>query len=215
VSQVTVPSSRPRFDRGILGVLYLAGSGGTLNCPSCEGKNRDDARFCTFCGTTLALSCSACGTDLVPGARFCDSCGAPVAAEPAAEPVAAARKVVTVLFADMTASTSLEEEMDAETVRSLIDRFYAALRAEVDKRGGRVVKFTGDGLMAAFGVPEVREDDAPRAIETALAMCSACEDLAQETGHHRAQGRTEHRRGRRHRRLRRRRGGHRQRGLAS
>ena len=104
-------------------------------------------------------------------------------AEPAAEPVVAARKVVTVLFADMTGSTSLEEEMDAETVRSLLDRFYATIRAEVDKRGGRVVKFTGDGLMAAFGIPEVHEDDASRALEAAIGMCAATAEFAEATGH--------------------------------
>lgn len=153
-----------------------------MDCRGCGGANREGARFCTFCGAALAVTCPSCGTELIEGARFCDSCGSPVGIEPAAEPVVAARKVVTVLFADMTGSTALEEQLDAERVRALVDRFYATLRAEVEKRGGRVVKFTGDGLMAAFGVPEVHEDDALRAIEAATAMCSACTDLAAQVG---------------------------------
>jgi class 3 adenylate cyclase len=131
-----------------------------LNCPGCGNANRDGARFCIACGASLALRCPSCGNELPTGARFCDGCGSPVTAEPKAEPVAAARKVVTVLFADMTGSTALEEQMDAEAVRTLLDRIYAALRKDVEGRGGRVVKFTGDGLMAAFGVPDVGEDDA-------------------------------------------------------
>jgi class 3 adenylate cyclase/ketosteroid isomerase-like protein/tetratricopeptide (TPR) repeat protein len=151
-------------------------------CPACSEKNRDGARFCTFCGTTLALRCQVCDTELISGARFCDACGAAVdqsleVHEPA--PVAS-RKVVTVLFADLTGSTALEERMDVESVRAILDRFYASMRTEVERHGGRVVKFTGDGLMAAFGVPDVREDDAERAIDTALAMRNELEQLASD-----------------------------------
>lgn len=150
-------------------------------CPGCEGKNRDGARFCTFCGENLALRCLVCDAELIPEARFCDSCGAAVGADvQTGTPVVAARKVVTVLFADLTGSTALEEHMDAESVRSILDRFYAAMRAEVERHGGRVVKFTGDGVMAAFGVPEVHEDDAARAVDAALAMRNELEQLASD-----------------------------------
>ncbi len=150
-------------------------------CPGCEGKNRDGARFCTFCGENLALRCSVCDAELIPEARFCDSCGAAVGVDvQAVTPAVAARKVVTVLFADLTGSTALEERMDAESVRSILDRFYAAMRTEIERHGGRVVKFTGDGAMAAFGVPEVHEDDAARAVDAALAMRNELEQLASD-----------------------------------
>jgi adenylate cyclase len=93
-----------------------------LSCPSCGGDNRDGAKFCIGCGASLALRCSECGNELPTEARFCDGCGSPVTVDPAAEPVSAARKVVTVLFADMTGSTAVEEGMDAESVRALLDR---------------------------------------------------------------------------------------------
>ncbi len=154
-------------------------------CPGCGERNRDTARFCTYCGTTLVQRCPACDNEIVPGGRFCDSCGTAVdASVPApatvAAPTVAARKVVTVLFADLTGSTALEERMDAESVRSILDRFYAAMRAEIERHGGRLVKFTGDGAMAAFGVPEVHEDDAARAVDAALAMRSELEQLAED-----------------------------------
>ena len=151
-------------------------------CPSCEGKNRDEARFCTYCGSPLALRCPTCDTELVPGARFCDSCGTPVADGVAAPSSPAARKVVTILFADLVGSTALEERMDAESVRTILDRFYASMRNEVERFGGRVVKFTGDGVMAVFGVPDVREDDALRAVDAAIAMREDLERLADDLG---------------------------------
>ncbi len=149
-----------------------------MNCPGCDRKNRDDARFCKFCGADLFVHCRMCGAVLDEDARFCDACGTSVGE--ADEPVAAARKVVTVLFADLTGSTALEERMDAESVRSVLDRFYAAMRAEVERHGGRVVKFTGDGAMAAFGVPEVHEDDAARAVDAALSMREELVELASD-----------------------------------
>ncbi|MEX2538614.1 MAG: nuclear transport factor 2 family protein [Actinomycetota bacterium] len=149
-------------------------------CPGCEGKNRDDARFCKFCGADLFATCRMCGGVLDEDARFCDACGTAVGSD--AGPAAAARKVVTVLFADLTGSTALEENMDAEAVRSILDRFYGAMRAEVERHGGRVVKFTGDGVMAAFGVPEVQEDDAARAVDAALAMRDELQELASDLG---------------------------------
>lgn len=153
-----------------------------MDCGACGGANRDGARFCTFCGGPLALRCQACGADVPSGGRFCDACGSPVDSTPHAQPVAAARKVVTVLFADLTGSTALEERIDAESARSIVDRFNTALRKDVEDHGGRVVKFTGDGLMAAFGVATVLEDDADRAIACAVTMRATCSTLADEAG---------------------------------
>ena len=142
-----------------------------MNCPSCDGKNREDARFCKFCGADLLTRCRMCGALLDDDARFCDACGTPVGRRRALGPhPAAARKVVTVMFADLSGSTALEERMDAESVRSILDRFYAAMRTEIERLGGTLVKFTGDGAMAAFGVPDVHEDDA-RAPSTLRSRC--------------------------------------------
>jgi class 3 adenylate cyclase len=114
-------------------------------------------------------------------ARFCDQCGS------ALEPVASAaqsRKVVTVVFADLVGSTAVEERMDPESVRRWLDRVYDVLRTEVERHDGRVVKFLGDGVMAVFGVPHVREDDAARAVAAAVSMQDAVADLGRVEGHH-------------------------------
>ena len=124
------------------------------------------------------MTCPNCGTANRAGARFCDACGTPLAARPAGEAVA--RKVVTIIFADLMHSTALHEQLDAESVRGVMDRYYRALHGAVDAHGGTVVKLLGDGVMAAFGVPRVAEDDAIRAVRAAVAMQAACRALIAE-----------------------------------
>ena len=91
---------------------------------------------------------------------------------------AGARKVVTIIFADLVGSTSLHERLDAESVTRLMDRYYGTLRGAVEAHGGTVVKLLGDGVMAAFGVPRVAEDDAIRAVRAGVAMQEAFRELA-------------------------------------
>jgi class 3 adenylate cyclase len=80
------------------------------------------------------------------------------------------RKLATVLFADLVGSTELAGGQDPERVRALLDRFYDAMAAEVERAGGTVEKFIGDAVMAAFGAPAAHEDDAERALHAALGM---------------------------------------------
>ena len=74
-----------------------------------------------------------------------------------------------VLFADLVGSTTIGEA-DPESVRVLLDRFFAAMAEEVERVGGTVEKFAGDAVMAAFGAPAALEDHAERALHAALAM---------------------------------------------
>ncbi|MBA2460654.1 MAG: AAA family ATPase [Actinobacteria bacterium] len=89
----------------------------------------------------------------------------------------AERKLATVLFADLVGSTSLAEQQDPERMRLLLERFYDAMTAEIERAGGTVEKFAGDAVMAAFGVPEAHEDHAERALHAALAMQDRLEEL--------------------------------------
>jgi len=91
-----------------------------------------------------------------------------------------ARKVVTIVFADLIGSTSLHEHIDAESVTRLMDRYYRAMRGAIETHGGTVVKLMGDGVMAAFGVPRVAEDDALRAVHAGMAMQDAFRTLARK-----------------------------------
>ena len=112
-------------------------------------------------------ACPSCSRDVAEGFAFCPHCGAPLGPEPAA---AEERKLVTLLFADMTGSTRLAEELDAEVVRELMGAYFALAREEIEARGGTVEKFIGDAVMAVFGVPVAHEDDPARALRAALAI---------------------------------------------
>ena len=80
------------------------------------------------------------------------------------------RKLVTVLFADLVGSTAYAGERDPERVRAQLERFYDAMRDEIELTGGTVEKFAGDAVMAVFGAPAALEDHAERALHAALAM---------------------------------------------
>ncbi len=163
-----------------------------MDCAGCGKANRTGARFCDGCGKALAPCCPACGTECRADAQFCDACGATLASSDklkapsqsltpnpvAPNPLSEARKVVTIIFADLIGSTSLHERLDAESTRRLMDRYYRALRVAVESHGGTVVKLLGDGVIAAFGVPRVAEDDAIRAVRAGVAMQHSFRELA-------------------------------------
>ncbi|HXY72797.1 MAG TPA: adenylate/guanylate cyclase domain-containing protein, partial [Actinomycetota bacterium] len=152
-------------------------------CPACGGANPAEARFCSACGSAFEATCAVCGAALAGEARFCASCGAPVEATgaPGTE-----RKLVTVLFADLSGSTTLGERLDPERLREVLDTYFAAMREEIEAEGGTVEKFIGDAVMAAFGVPVAHEDDPARALRAALRMLrrleAVNEDLAARHG---------------------------------
>jgi len=83
------------------------------------------------------------------------------------------RKLVTVLFADVTGSTALGEDLDPEDVRALMGRYYEHARQVVSDHGGTLEKFIGDAVMAVFGLPHAHGDDAERAVAAALALQNA------------------------------------------
>jgi class 3 adenylate cyclase/tetratricopeptide (TPR) repeat protein len=95
---------------------------------------------------------------------------------------AAARKTVTILFCDLVESTALGDGVDPESLRNLLGRWHDVMRAPVEGHGGTVEKFIGDALMAVFGVPQLHEDDALRAVRAAVEMRAALHDLNAELG---------------------------------
>ena len=130
-----------------------------------------------------ALSCPACGTPTVPGARFCFACGVPLDPTHLGNAEGAERRVVTVLFGDLSDFTAWAEDLDPERVGQVIDRVLAALAEVVAAMGGHVDKLTGDGIMAVFGAPTAHEDDAARAVRAAAGMQDVVRRLvADESG---------------------------------
>jgi class 3 adenylate cyclase len=113
-------------------------------------------------------TCPACGQENPESSRFCGMCGAALA--PTAVPAREERKIVTIVFTDLVGSTARAEDLDPEDVRATLSRYYAQLRAELERHGGTVEKFIGDAVMAVFGAPVAHEDDPERAVRAALAI---------------------------------------------
>jgi class 3 adenylate cyclase/tetratricopeptide (TPR) repeat protein len=91
-----------------------------------------------------------------------------------------ARKVVTVLFTDITGSTGLGQALDPESVQHLLARYFARMKRIVERHGGVVEKFIGDAVMAVFGIPATHEDDALRAVRAATEMRAELAELNDE-----------------------------------
>ena len=90
-----------------------------------------------------------------------------------APPLEGERKLVTVMFADLSGFTALSEALDPECVRGIVNGCFNALVPIVERYGGVVDKFIGDEIMALFGAPAAHENDAERALRAALEMREA------------------------------------------
>jgi class 3 adenylate cyclase len=125
---------------------------------------------------TAATACRTCGTELREGARFCDGCGAPVTEHD----TRAEYKQVTVLFADVVHSMGIAAAAGPERLREIMADLADRCAAVVQRYGGTVAQFTGDGIMAVFGAPVALEDHAVRACRAALGIQDETVRLAAE-----------------------------------
>jgi class 3 adenylate cyclase/tetratricopeptide (TPR) repeat protein len=107
------------------------------------------------------------------------ACGEPVP-QPLAPSSGETRKTLTVVFCDVVGSTPLGERLDPESVRRVMTAFFDRMRAVLERHGGSVEKYIGDAVMAIFGVPELHEDDALRAVRAASEMREALVELNAE-----------------------------------
>jgi class 3 adenylate cyclase len=122
-------------------------------------------------------ACPSCGEETPEGARFCPVCGMALAGTPAPQ---GSRKVVTIVFCDLVGSTNLGESLDPESLRQVLTRYFAAMSNALERHGGTIEKFIGDAVMAVFGIPAAREDDALRAVRAAVEMRDALGKLNDE-----------------------------------
>jgi class 3 adenylate cyclase/tetratricopeptide (TPR) repeat protein len=124
-----------------------------------------------------AEPCPRCGRPLPLGAHFCPNCGAPVAV-----PAASERRLVSVVFVDMTSSTELAAQVDAERFRDILAAFHGMVVEEAAWYGGVAETFIGDAVLVVFGIPSARDDDAVRAIRAALDIRERARDLCEDLG---------------------------------
>jgi class 3 adenylate cyclase/pimeloyl-ACP methyl ester carboxylesterase len=144
------------------------------------------------CGAGLTLTCSNCQTELPADAAFCLACGHAVTPGPVrqrfvspeaytprhlAERILTSksalegeRKLVTVLFVDVSGFTAMSERLDPEDVHAIMERAFELMLGEIHQYEGTVNQFLGDGLMALFGAPIAHEDHAARAVHAALGV---------------------------------------------
>jgi class 3 adenylate cyclase len=112
-------------------------------------------------------TCSNCGRDSPDEFEFCPACGRPLATPASGREV---RKILSVIFCDVSGSTALGERLDPESLRDVQARYFEAMRLAIERHGGTVEKYIGDAVMAVFGIPQLHEDDALRAARAAADM---------------------------------------------
>ena len=176
-----------------------------MDCAKCGAENREGRKFCAKCAAPLARVCPQCGASNEPGENFCGECAAPlgqataasakksndspirIAETPAPENLEGERKTVTALFADIKGSTELEQDLDPEDARAIVDPALKLMIDAVRHYDGYVVQSTGDGIFALFGAPLAHEDHPQRALYAAIRMQ---EDVRRYADKLRAEGRS-------------------------
>ncbi|MFL5709304.1 MAG: adenylate/guanylate cyclase domain-containing protein [Chloroflexota bacterium] len=158
-------------------------------CSNCGAPNTPGRRFCGECAAPLVVACPNCGAGNEPTVKFCGECATPLAGvasvggqrapdrTPAVAAPVAERRLVSILFADLVGFTTLAESRDAEDTRELLSRYFALAEDVIGRYGGTIEKFIGDAVMAVWGAPTAREDDAERAVRAALELVDAVRSL--------------------------------------
>jgi class 3 adenylate cyclase/tetratricopeptide (TPR) repeat protein len=158
-----------------------------MTCANCGSENAPGRRFCGECGRPLTVECPVCGAANDP-VKFCGQCGSPLGGnvQPATastlEAPTSERRLVSVLFADLVGFTTQSEQHDSDEVRDMLGRYFDTCRTLIARYGGTVEKFIGDAVMAVWGTPVAQEDDAERAVRTALDLVQAVAELGREVG---------------------------------
>src|SRR6478609_9457879 len=123
---------------------------------------------------TAATACRTCGTEPLDNASFCHGCGSRLTESSRR----AEYKQVTVLFADVVHSMAIAATVGTERLREIMTDLVNRAAVVVQRYGGTVGSFTGDGIMAVFGAPVALEDHAIRACLAALGVQEEAKRLA-------------------------------------
>ncbi len=115
------------------------------------------------------MNCPACSRDIPETSKFCPECGTVLSHYPGAVLAQGEElRQVTVIFSDLSGYTALSERLPAEEVREITSRIFREAAAIAKKYDGRLDRLVGDCALILFGFPQLHEDDAIRALLTAM-----------------------------------------------
>jgi class 3 adenylate cyclase/tetratricopeptide (TPR) repeat protein len=156
-----------------------------MNCPNCQSPVEETQKFCRSCGAKLLLNCSGCGNPLLPSDRFCNACGLELGISKRPEKkegrITRERKLITSLFVDITGYATFSESLEPKALKDLVSNIFGEIAQIVIKYEGHIETFTGDQMMAFFGMPRVHEDDPVRAVKTASEIHQVVHRLSLKT----------------------------------
>ena len=156
-----------------------------MECPNCRHDSPAGKKFCIYCGASLPAACAACGSVNPPHARFCGDCGASFSSvaprgsssSSTAPSATAERRQITAMFCDLVGSTELANRLDPEDLRDVIAPYQRCCAEAIERCGGFVARYMGDGLLAYFGYPQAHEDDAVQAVQAGLSAVDSVAGL--------------------------------------
>ena len=162
-----------------------------MRCSNCGSENPAGSRFCNQCGTPLGKSCPKCSAENARDARFCSQCGVSLdllsecgaESQPRERNLAGERRHLTVLFCDLVNSTSIATQLDPEDWREVVASYHRTAAQAIERFGGYIAQYLGDGVMAYFGWPKAHENDAERAARAGLAIVDEIAKLNQQLAH--------------------------------
>ena len=155
-----------------------------MRCSDCETDNVPGSRFCNGCGAALNRRCAKCGFENARESRYCAQCGTqldattPIHAETGRyDNLGGERRHLTVLFSDLVGSTEIASHLDPERWREIVADYHHAAATVIERYGGSVAQYLGDGVMAYFGWPQAHDNDAERGTHAGLAILNAVSRL--------------------------------------
>ena len=176
-----------------------------MRCPACEFDNPEGMNFCGKCATPLVPPrCSQCGFDNPAGFAFCGKCGTTLPVRGSSSPPSlsqvvelgprtpapdtgrsvAERRQLTVMFCDLVGSTALSAQLDPEELRNIVREYQHTCAIVIERFGGHIAQYLGDGLLVYFGYPVAHEDDAARAVRAGLAILQTLKQQPTDDGKH-------------------------------
>ena len=150
-----------------------------MQCSLCGFENPIDGELCGSCGGPLDATCHRCDFENPPGYYYCGRCGTRLL-DAEVDTDEAEHRQLTVMFCDLVGSTALSEQLEPEVLREIVRRYQEVCQRVIAGFDGHIAQYLGDGILAYFGYPQAHEDDAARAVHSALSIVQDMQQLNRE-----------------------------------